>query len=739
MSLAALSTNITEYEQIDFEGLAEDLAKFSGDELVEQALQRGVDLKKYSEILTKDLKAAEMDCVTQYVQNSEQVSELHSQIQDCDVILSRMQDMLLSFQGDLSGISEEIKHLQNESMSMNVQLKNKRAVEERLSSFVKQAIISPDLVDCILSPHVDDQFLHAVMQLNSKLVYLTRTTVPEDGSCFSLLPNETTAGKQLLPDMQGLKIKSVNKARDFFTTQITSLRKNKTNIQVIQQNALLKYSPLFHFLQKEKDAPHIADDLRNLYIDTMCKIVTNVFKNYYTQLVKMDVMVATKSDMLVIEESAIKSVFTQKISFNKDKSSAATDTFTLGERASILTRMEAEPILLHVAQAEGAKFPYEVIMRSVLKHLVDASCSEFLFVLEFFQAGAIDIYERIFGKALSSILENLENYLLGCHDTIGLILLVKVTHALRNIMQRRRIAVLGPFFERIVFLVTPRLYAVINMNISSLKQASSTSRSIGTVELAPLYVSKRYAELMSSIYNLTSDKDTGAGIDTETKAITNVAGSAHGIDMSTLYPKMMQLRAELVSLLHRLAHTHFMKSKDQRVFFINNYDKVLSCYEERKVDNEESRHFENLLLEQKELFAEDEVKGAFPRLVSFVTQTELMFNAQVNEKDSEDAQEASASASPQLDEGIVETLVKDFSGAWRGGIQQINDDVLAYFANFRNGMEILKQVLTQLLLYYTRFQDIIKRAWSGRAPAFTRDIVSTATIMMEIKRYNRVI
>jgi hypothetical protein len=51
-------------------------------------------------------------------------------------------------------------------------------------------------------------------------------------------------------------------------------------------------------------------------------------------------------------------------------------------------------------------------------------------------------------------------------------------------------------------------------------------------------------------------------------------------------------------------------------------------------------------------------------------------------------------------------------------------------------MEILKQVLTQLLLYYTRFQDIIKKSWS-RPPAFSRDVVSTATILMEIKRYSR--
>lgn len=98
--------------------------------------------------------------------------------------------------------------------------------------------------------------------------------------------------------------------------------------------------------------------------------------------------------------------------------------------------------------------------------------------------------------------------------------------------------------------------------------------------------------------------------------------------------------------------------------------------------------------------------------------------------------DSTAETRPALDDAIVESLVREFAGNWRTGIQQINDDVLAYFANFRNGMEILKQVLTQLLLYYTRFQDVLKRGYA-RPPAVSRDIVSTATILMEIKRYSR--
>ena len=44
------------------------------------------------------------------------------------------------------------------------------------------------------------------------------------------------------------------------------------------------------------------------------------------------------------------------------------------------------------------------------------------------------------------------------------------------------------------------------------------------------------------------------------------------------------------------------------------------------------------------------------------------------------------------------------------------------------------QVLTQLLLYYTRFQDIIRKSWK-RPPAFAKDLVSTSAILAEIKKY----
>jgi hypothetical protein len=44
------------YEDINFEEIDDDLAAFQEDDMVQQALHRGVDLKKYAKELEKELK-----------------------------------------------------------------------------------------------------------------------------------------------------------------------------------------------------------------------------------------------------------------------------------------------------------------------------------------------------------------------------------------------------------------------------------------------------------------------------------------------------------------------------------------------------------------------------------------------------------------------------------------------------------------------------------------------------------
>ena len=90
----------------------------------------------------------------------------------------------------------------------------------------------------------------------------------------------------------------------------------------------------------------------------------------------------------------------------------------------------------------------------------------------------------------------------------------------------------------------------------------------------------------------------------------------------------------------------------------------------------------------------------------------------------------------RIDVGGMEHLLRQFFDNWKAGIEAINKDVIKSFANFHLGQDILKQVLTQLLLYYTRFLDLVKSAYPNGAP-FAKFILSIPTLMGEIRNFSR--
>lgn len=195
-----------------------------------------------------------------YVENSEQVADLHRKMQECDGVLARMEEMLHGFQADLGEISAEIKHLQSDSLSMSIRLKNRREAEHLLHQFLEKGGIPPWVASTIVSDYINDDFLNAIVLLSERLKYLEQTEPAPDGSSLDLAPSETFCGRMLLPEFEKLKVKAISKIRDYLTAQFAAIRKPKTNIQMLQQNSLVKYAALFNFIQKE--APVVADDLR---------------------------------------------------------------------------------------------------------------------------------------------------------------------------------------------------------------------------------------------------------------------------------------------------------------------------------------------------------------------------------------------------------------------------------------------------------------------------------------------
>ena len=57
------------------------------------------------------------------------------------IYVKRIEDMLKDFQQHLSSISSDIQSLQQQSIEMNVQLKNKQAVRSELSQYVDEMVV----------------------------------------------------------------------------------------------------------------------------------------------------------------------------------------------------------------------------------------------------------------------------------------------------------------------------------------------------------------------------------------------------------------------------------------------------------------------------------------------------------------------------------------------------------------------------------------------------------------------
>ena len=80
-------------EEIDFSEVDDDLIKFQEDDVVQEALNKGVDLRNYSRQLEGELVQAQDECVDAYIEDVEGLAALHGEIQSCDMILERMQNM----------------------------------------------------------------------------------------------------------------------------------------------------------------------------------------------------------------------------------------------------------------------------------------------------------------------------------------------------------------------------------------------------------------------------------------------------------------------------------------------------------------------------------------------------------------------------------------------------------------------------------------------------------------------
>ncbi|KAK8580093.1 hypothetical protein V6N13_143226 [Hibiscus sabdariffa] len=662
-------------DDISLEGLQQELEECKDDDVVANILSKGVKLREYTKGVENNLRKVELDSIQDYIKESDNLVSLHDQIRDCDSILSQMETLLSGFQVEIGSISSDIKILQEKSMDMGLKLKNRKVAESKLAKFVEDIIVPPRMVDIIVDGEVNDEYMRTLDILSKKLKFVE----------VDPMVKASKALKDVQPELEKLRQKAVSKVFDFIVQKLQALRKPKTNIQILQQNVLLKYKYVISFLKEHSKEVHL--EVRAAYIDTMNKVLSAHFRAYIQALEKLQLDIATSNDLIGVETRS-----TGLFSRGREPLKNRSAVFALGERLNVLKEIDQPALIPHIAEASSLKYPYEVLFRSLHKLLMDTATSEYLFCDEFF--GEESIFYEIFAGPFAVIDEHFNSILPNCYDAIGLMLMIHIVRQHQLIMSRRRIPCLDSYLDKVNIALWPRFKMVFDMHLSSLRNANV--KLLWEDDIHPHYVMRRYAEFTASLIHL-NDGD------------------------GQLELNMERLRMAVDDLLMKLAKM-FSKPKLQIVFLINNCDMTIAVLKEAGPEGGKIQlHFEEMLKSNTGLFVEELLMEHFSDLIKFV-----------KTRASEDP---NGSSERPISVQEVEPIVKDFWSRWKGAIELMHKDVITSFSNFLCGMEILRAALTQLLLYYTRLSDCIKRINGGAA--LNKDLVSISSIMYEIRKYSR--
>jgi vacuolar protein sorting-associated protein 52 len=97
---------------------------------------------------------------------------------------------------------------------------------------------------------VNEDYLEYLLSLDRKLHFINSDDIAK----------ASQARKDVEPALEKLRIKAVSKVREYLLQKVYTLRRPKTNIQIIQQNVLLKYKYFVRFLRQH--GAEVYDEVR---------------------------------------------------------------------------------------------------------------------------------------------------------------------------------------------------------------------------------------------------------------------------------------------------------------------------------------------------------------------------------------------------------------------------------------------------------------------------------------------
>lgn len=655
-------------DNIDFEEIDGLMEKFKEDSRVQEILEQEMDVREYSQNVEKMLDAAEKKSVEDYVNQQQDLVELHREIKSCDSILESMESILYQFQSDLGNISDEIRSLQDQSSTMSIKLQNRKSVAEELHEFIQNISVPNKLIKQICQEKIDEsmKYFDYLDSLESKIKFSQQQG------------KQIAATKDIDPELEKLRIKAISRVREKALDVVyTEFRKPNTNIQMLQDKNRALMKRLNEFLMRY--GQEYAKEVRIAYIDTVQKIYFAHFREYIAALMRLHSEIGSKNDLLGVEENQGKGFFSSKFSKNR------TSVFTMGAppRDDILCHLEDDCIVPHEAQAKNQTFAYDVLFRNMIYYFKSAVTFEDTFDTDFFSQ-KVDLFQHIFGKSIPLFVENVTNYAASSFDALGLLIMIRIAKHYAISARAAEIPKLEAFMQSLIEILSPRFFTVFSMHLESIRNADP--RVLGAPDptkiggLGPHYVTRRYAEFTSAIHSLNPE-----------------GNQAMNTKLAALRTQMQKLILRLAAPLQTIPKLPPIRCKQKQVIFLlNNVDQVLSIYSNKKLDVEDAQKWKALMDQQVGTFVEVELLLHFEKLVRYT-------------KEAQKTIEQNGPESFQWDPAKAKEVAINFSDTFQANIDKIVKNIRDWISNLLTGAEILQQTLSTLLNYYTQFDTLVRR------------------------------
>lgn len=315
-----------------------------------------LDLRQISDSVVKDLRGLQNEAAIDYLKIERETSDLLNEIENADGILAELESVLKNFRDGLSDVKNEMTFLQEKSLNMNVSLNNRKNLSKTFASFIENVMLEPTLIDDILGAPIDDKYVENIRRLCKKLEYIKK---------YNLMENMCV--REIEPELTKLKIKACDRIRAFIVEEINLMKKTTTNIQVIQNARLIKYKMLMLFL-KDHDQPKFLD-IAHMYAATLNKFYNHNLNQYMIELTKRAENKMSKAPTIL------------PLTADQHRQSAG---FDIGQRPEVLADINAQPIVVHVAQANNQMYPVECLFKSLNRMLVETIGHEYEFLQKFF-------------------------------------------------------------------------------------------------------------------------------------------------------------------------------------------------------------------------------------------------------------------------------------------------------------------------------------------------------------------